>query len=351
MAADIKTKNPSTNPSAKPVLRDVYATDTATQQARLRLLRPTPKKPSRREPLLIGAALVVALVALVGSYSSGRNLQLFAATEVTFENETALAVVPADTLSATEAQRPSEPEILDVETPALPPSTIAPPSVGDTFPDAFTAAATTAATTDITADFATDVTAEELASDDLAPTTVEVAEETPFVMSAAFVASLSEAIALANESPAPEPVAPVTDISSAAALVLTGDTAEFTMVDLDGETFDISGSLLFEYASSDIRPEYSPFLDDIAARLARRPELSMIVIGHTDDRGAQDRNMALSLERAQSVVDYFLERGIAEARLSAVGKGENEPVADNTTEEGRALNRRIEVLLEKSKRN
>jgi len=69
------------------------------------------------------------------------------------------------------------------------------------------------------------------------------------------------------------------------------------------------------------------------------------IAGHTDARGSDAYNSKLSNQRAQSVMNYLTERGIAADRMSAKGYGESEPVADNETDEGRELNRRVELKI------
>ena len=73
------------------------------------------------------------------------------------------------------------------------------------------------------------------------------------------------------------------------------------------------------------------------------PELKVEIAGHTDSDGAAADNLARSQRRAESVVAWLAEHGIDAVRLAPVGKGESEPVADNKTADGRALNRRVEV--------
>jgi len=69
------------------------------------------------------------------------------------------------------------------------------------------------------------------------------------------------------------------------------------------------------------------------------------ITGHTDDIGSERDNQILSEGRANAVRDALISRGIAATRIEAVGKGENEPIADNATEEGRAKNRRVEFMI------
>jgi len=87
-------------------------------------------------------------------------------------------------------------------------------------------------------------------------------------------------------------------------------------------------------------------IDLLAPAFAARPRVEVRIDGHTDDQGPENFNRDLSLERAQAVLDYMVEAGIPDANLFPRGFGESRPVADNSTEEGRANNRRIEFTLE-----
>jgi outer membrane protein OmpA-like peptidoglycan-associated protein len=79
--------------------------------------------------------------------------------------------------------------------------------------------------------------------------------------------------------------------------------------------------------------------------MQQNPELIAQVIGYTDSTGQPAYNQTLSVNRAESVTGYLGQRGVAPQRLSAQGMGQNQPVADNNTEAGRAANRRVEIYL------
>ncbi|MEO0558144.1 MAG: OmpA family protein, partial [Bacteroidota bacterium] len=81
------------------------------------------------------------------------------------------------------------------------------------------------------------------------------------------------------------------------------------------------------------------------ASLVENPNSQIAVVGHTDDVGEADANLDLSARRAQTVVAYLAARGVAPERLKAVGKGETEPLVNDTTPEARAQNRRVEVYI------
>jgi len=101
----------------------------------------------------------------------------------------------------------------------------------------------------------------------------------------------------------------------------------------------------FEPGESTIEPASSDVIDAVGNLLVRCPEAHFEVQGHTDSIGDAEMNRRLSLERAESVVTALVEHEVAESRLSARGYGEDQPVADNSTELGRKKNRRITFLL------
>jgi len=104
-------------------------------------------------------------------------------------------------------------------------------------------------------------------------------------------------------------------------------------------------NIYFETDSFRILPASEPELERLTAFLKTNPNLKVEIQGHTDNTGSAERNQLLSEERAKSVVDYLVRKGIQSARLHFKGYGENVPVADNETEQGRTLNRRTTVLI------
>ncbi len=101
----------------------------------------------------------------------------------------------------------------------------------------------------------------------------------------------------------------------------------------------------FEEGSAEIDPEYYPILSEGLNLLMEYPNIKVEIRGYTDNLGSEDVNWALSEKRAESVMNYFIEMGIDPSRLRAVGCGEEEPLASNDMEQGRALNRRIEFWV------
>lgn len=102
--------------------------------------------------------------------------------------------------------------------------------------------------------------------------------------------------------------------------------------------------ITFDHDSADIRAESGPTLDEMAKLLNGNTGLSVFIVGHTDSTGALGYNMDLSRRRAAAVVDALVERGIAGGRLDAHGVGPLSPVDTNDSEEGRARNRRVEMV-------
>jgi len=107
-------------------------------------------------------------------------------------------------------------------------------------------------------------------------------------------------------------------------------------------------SILFETGSSDISTAGNAQLDAIADLLIAVPGARVEVGGHTDNEGPADGNLILSQARADAVLSYLIDRGVDQIQLTAVGYGEDQPIAENNTPEGRAANRRIAFIVEGS---
>ncbi len=103
-------------------------------------------------------------------------------------------------------------------------------------------------------------------------------------------------------------------------------------------------NLLFQ-SSSSVLPETVQELDVLVDFMKSRPAVRIRVEGHTDNRGPLSINKALSLQRAESVRQYLIQRGVAASRTEAVGFGPTRPIGNNTTEFGRSLNRRTEIVI------
>jgi len=105
----------------------------------------------------------------------------------------------------------------------------------------------------------------------------------------------------------------------------------------------VLGDVLFDFDKSNIKPQYYRFLDDAAKVFEMNPSIKVEVQGNTDNIGTAKYNMGLSLRRANAVMQYLINKGVAPNRLNARGFGFSRPVATNDTDEGRALNRRVEL--------
>ena len=105
-------------------------------------------------------------------------------------------------------------------------------------------------------------------------------------------------------------------------------------------------SIFFDFNSPVLRPESTPELERIRMMLATHRQIEKVLIaGHTDGIGNDDYNLELSKRRAESVKGYLADKGIDGGRIETVGKGESQPVADNETEAGRQMNRRVTLTL------
>lgn len=104
----------------------------------------------------------------------------------------------------------------------------------------------------------------------------------------------------------------------------------------------LGANVLFDFDSAEVHEEGKQLLDEIAEIASLCPGVDLEVSGHTDSVGDKDYNIGLGERRAEAVVAYLVGRGMDADRLTAIGLGFSQPIADNSTEEGRAMNRRIE---------
>lgn len=103
--------------------------------------------------------------------------------------------------------------------------------------------------------------------------------------------------------------------------------------------------ILFDTDSSVVKSSLYGDLGALSANLRNYPDSTVLIAGHTDNVGAADYNLTLSQERASAVSRILQSDGVAAGRISAVGYGEDQPVASNLNEEGRAQNRRVEIVI------
>ncbi|MBS0311022.1 MAG: OmpA family protein, partial [Proteobacteria bacterium] len=113
---------------------------------------------------------------------------------------------------------------------------------------------------------------------------------------------------------------------------------------------DIPSDISFDSGKYAIKPNMRPILDRFATTLNQNPVTTVTIIGHTDSTGSDAVNNPLSVNRAASVRDYLTARGVSASRIGVDGRGSREPVADNSTASGRAMNRRVEIFVAEAAR-
>ena len=130
--------------------------------------------------------------------------------------------------------------------------------------------------------------------------------------------------------------------------------AEELQADLEGATVQRVGEgilitfnegMKFDVNSYEIQSKSISNLDDLAATLNKYPDSEILIEGHTDDSGSEELNQELSEKRAKSVADYLVSKSVLSERLVIKGYGELQPIADNSTEEGKLQNRRVEIAI------
>lgn len=132
------------------------------------------------------------------------------------------------------------------------------------------------------------------------------------------------------------------------ALLLTEALAKLkAKEDERGLVITLSGSILFASDESTLLPATQNKLSEVAQALLDSKERRITIEGHTDSQGSSDHNSVLALKRAEAVRSYIISRGYPENLISAIGIGEGRPIADNNSAEGRANNRRVEIIIDR----
>ncbi len=127
-------------------------------------------------------------------------------------------------------------------------------------------------------------------------------------------------------------------------LLVMSCSDEETMRDELNKTGFVTLHINFETGKADIKLESQKIVDQVAEMLKTDDSLNVSIEGHTDNVGTAGFNKTLSENRAKSVMSAIVSRGIEKSRLSAKGWGQEKPVGDNKTEDGRAMNRRVEIV-------
>lgn len=112
-----------------------------------------------------------------------------------------------------------------------------------------------------------------------------------------------------------------------------------------GMVISLSGSVLFPSGQTILLPEAQQRLNQVAEALLQLPDRILVIEGHTDARGNDSYNFELSQQRAEAVRNYLIERGYPGEKIQVLGLGKSRPIADNATAEGRANNRRVEIVV------
>lgn len=135
---------------------------------------------------------------------------------------------------------------------------------------------------------------------------------------------------------------------------------DYTFIDIENEegliTFTVEiiyepervfrlENVYFDFGKSTLRPESYSALDQLAELMLLQPNMVIEIAGHTDNVGSPQSNLQLSQKRAEAVRQYLIKKGISASRIIARGYGDTQPIADNSTEAGRQLNRRTEVRI------
>ncbi|MDX1693776.1 MAG: OmpA family protein [Ketobacteraceae bacterium] len=113
----------------------------------------------------------------------------------------------------------------------------------------------------------------------------------------------------------------------------------------EGITLNMPGNISFPTNQHSILPSFYDVLDSVAMVFKEFEKTHIKIAGHTDSQGSDSYNQTLSEKRADSVLQYFVSKGVARGRMSAYGYGERYPIASNDTPEGRAMNRRVEIEI------
>ncbi len=108
---------------------------------------------------------------------------------------------------------------------------------------------------------------------------------------------------------------------------------------------NVPSDVSFDTNSAQIKPNLAPVLDRFAQTLNANPGSTVRIVGHTDNTGTDAINDPLSVNRAASVRQYLAARGVDPARVTIDGRGSHEPMADNSSAQGRAMNRRVEIFV------
>lgn len=165
-------------------------------------------------------------------------------------------------------------------------------------------------------------------------------------------ACATQGVTADKPSARPAPVASTAQVANLAALQQELRTA---LASIDGAEIAASSeaelhlripvSNGFGSGSAELRPALTRALESLLPAFVRHPEAALHIVGHTDSIGSEMHNLQLSIKRGEAVMEHLRSGGVALDRMSADGKGEAEPIADNAQESGRTRNRRVEIFV------
>lgn len=127
--------------------------------------------------------------------------------------------------------------------------------------------------------------------------------------------------------------------------LLNGTGADVTRMPYGALKIILAGEVTINSGSASINENFQLTLNSVARIINQAPNTRVLITGHTDRTGKEADNQRLSWARAASVRDYFVSMGMSGARIITSGRGSSQPIASNDTQEGRALNRRVEILV------
>jgi outer membrane protein OmpA-like peptidoglycan-associated protein len=113
----------------------------------------------------------------------------------------------------------------------------------------------------------------------------------------------------------------------------------------EGIIVKFDSGILFDVDQANLKPAAKSNIESLATSLKNNPQTNILIVGHTDASGTDAYNYKLSERRAASVKSYAVSQGIAASRLTTEGRGETEPISDNTSDTGKAQNRRVEIVI------
>lgn len=130
----------------------------------------------------------------------------------------------------------------------------------------------------------------------------------------------------------------------AAEIERTVDGAEVIKAE-EGIVVRFDSGILFDFDKAEVKPSARENIKNLVISMNDNPDTDITVVGHTDSKGSDKYNQGLSERRAKAVRDYAVSQGLAASRVKMEGKSFHDPIADNDTEDGRAKNRRVEIII------